>query len=45
MRAHGIPNFPDPVNGQFNFDADPKVFEPAHNACRSLLPKDAPGPR
>lgn len=45
MREHGMPDFPEPVNGQFNFDADPKVFEPAHAACKKFLPKDAPGPR
>lgn len=45
MRANGMPDFPAPENGQFNFDADPKVFEPAHEACKGLLPKDAPPPR
>lgn len=45
MRANGMPDFPTPENGQFNFDADPKVFEPAHEKCKQHLPKDAPGPR
>jgi len=44
MRQHGMPNFPEPVNGQFNFNADPKVFKPAHAACKKFLPKDAPAP-
>ena len=45
MRQHGMPDFPEPVNGQFTFDADPEVFKPAHAACKKFLPKDAPGPR
>lgn len=45
MRENGLPDFPEPVNGVFNFDADPKIFKPAHEACKKFLPSDAPPPR
>lgn len=44
MRAHGVPNFPDPtvVNGQIEFDGTSGVgrtpdFPSAQSACQSLL--------
>ena len=41
MRAHGLPNFPDPDgNGRFNAkpDLDSPQFAAAQQACKDLLP-------
>jgi hypothetical protein len=47
MRAHGVPNFPDPqfgsggavrLTGQGNLKPSSPVFQAAQNACRSDLP-------
>lgn len=44
MRAHGVPDFPDPTvsNGQISFNGKPGLgrspqFQPAQKACQSLL--------
>ncbi|HEY6275580.1 MAG TPA: hypothetical protein VIX86_04540 [Streptosporangiaceae bacterium] len=46
MRAHGVPNFPDPdSNGQFSgngIDRNSPQVQSAGNACRSLLPGQNP---
>jgi hypothetical protein len=46
MRSNGVPDFPDPVNGVFNYNgpAQDKVLA-AHEACKKFLPSDAPPPR
>jgi len=49
MRAHGIPNFPDPVSnghgasfpGTTGLDPHSQQFQSAQQACRSLLPTGA----
>jgi hypothetical protein len=46
MRSHGVPNFPDPVNGVISgsagsgsgFDPRSPQFQAAQQACKSLLP-------
>jgi len=49
MRAHGVPDFPDPVNGGFEInnttpgsDLDPSSpqFVAADSACKALSPED-----
>lgn len=50
MRAHGVPNFPDPVQkgrsvsfpGATGLDPHSQQFQSAQQACRSLLPTGAP---
>jgi len=52
MREHGVPNFPDPVDGRLSIDGrklgvDPEgsVFRAADAACQSLMPpRDASRP-
>jgi Pectinacetylesterase len=44
MRTHGVPNFPDPVNGFVvdnaqDIGADPAAFDAAWKACESLMPR------
>jgi Pectinacetylesterase len=47
MREHGVPEFPDPANGQIRitgereFDPTTPEFQAAERACQNLLP---PGP-
>jgi hypothetical protein len=50
MRAHGLPNFPDPTPGggiQINANSGIKPFSPAFQAaqasCHNLLPGGGPG--
>jgi hypothetical protein len=49
MRKHGVPNYPDPVNG-FVIDnardigADPAAFHAAWKGCESLLPRRPSAP-
>lgn len=46
MRSHGVPNFPDPVNGQLQLrvtkgsglNPDSPQFKSAQRACQSLAP-------
>ena len=44
MRSHGVPNYPDPSNGQLPkggaqaFGVSSSVFSAAQSACHSLLP-------
>jgi hypothetical protein len=44
MRSHGVPNYPDPSNGQLPkggaqaFGVSSSVFSTAQSACHSLLP-------
>lgn len=46
MRAHGVPSFPDPVNGRLNLrvtkggslDPNSAAFKSAEQACKSLAP-------
>jgi hypothetical protein len=45
MRTNGVPDFPDPVNGVFNYDGKSDKVESAHAACKQHLPKNAPPPR
>ena len=52
MRAHGIKNFPDPVNGAFSFsgvgpnsvDPSSPAFQAAKAACIHLVPGEAQRP-
>jgi hypothetical protein len=44
VRAHGVPNFPDPdANGEYNFGVDvtPAVWTKAVDACEALKPPGA----
>jgi len=47
LRAHGVPNFPDPnAQGVFDsgkFDATSSAFQTASQACQSLQPTGAVG--
>ena len=56
MRSHGLPDFPDPVNGRLELkatqggDLDPSspAFQAAQRACKSLAPAglgSAPSPQ
>ena len=48
MRAHGVPDFPDPVNGRFDITAGPgsdldpgsPQYAAADKACAALSPED-----
>lgn len=50
MRSHGVPDFPDPVNGQLTVppgrDLNPSspAFRSASQACQSLNPHGTPSP-
>lgn len=44
MRENGVPDFPDPVNGMFNYDARTDAARAADAICRKFLPSDAPPP-
>jgi hypothetical protein len=51
MRAHGVPNFPDPssaggINIQQGSGIDPQspAFQAAQQACRKVIPGGAGGP-
>jgi hypothetical protein len=51
MRAHGVPNFPDPsasggiIIGQGSgIDPQTPAFQAARQVCRKLLPGGGPGP-
>jgi hypothetical protein len=50
MRANGVPNFPDPVNGHLMLQAGPgnlnpssPAFQTASQACKSLAPSGTVG--
>src|SRR5271166_172894 len=50
MRANGVPNFPDPVNGHLLLKAGPgnlnpssPAFQSASQACKSLAPSGTVG--
>jgi hypothetical protein len=51
MRAHGVPNFPDPNAGGGGFQLGSGInpqspaFESAHQACAPLLPQSHGGPQ
>lgn len=44
MRENGVPDFPDPVNGMFRYDARTDAARAADKICRKHLPSDAPPP-
>jgi len=44
MRKNGVPDFPDPVNGMFTYDARTDAARAADAICRKFLPSDAPPP-
>jgi hypothetical protein len=52
MRAHGVPNFPDPTSvgagvqllGGAGVNTQSPAFASAQNACQKLLPGGTPGP-
>lgn len=44
MRQNGVPDFPDPVNGMFSYDARTDAAKAADRICRKFLPSDAPPP-
>jgi len=44
MRKNGVPDFPDPVNGMFDYDARTPAAKAADQVCRKYLPTDAPPP-
>ena len=44
MRANGLPDLPDPVDGMFNYDGTSAKFKAAHKICSKNLPSNAPQP-
>jgi hypothetical protein len=44
MRSHGVPNYPDPRNGQLpkgtaqSFGVSPSQYQAAQDSCQGLLP-------
>ncbi|MEV4643072.1 hypothetical protein AB0J80_37610 [Actinoplanes sp. NPDC049548] len=44
MRKNGVPDFPEPVNGMFSYDARTPQAQAADKICRQYLPSDAPRP-
>jgi hypothetical protein len=45
MRENGLPDFPEPVGGQFRYDESTDKFKAAHQTCKKFLPKNAPPPQ
>jgi hypothetical protein len=45
MRENGVPDFPDPVNGMFNYDARTDAVRAANKICGRHLPSNAPPPQ